>query len=54
MIVGGVVWGQFFVFSVCVCVCIFGGVEVWCYLSIQETYGYKGVCEGGTPSEGGE
>ena len=22
--------GAIFVFSVCVCVCIFGGVEVWC------------------------
>ena len=33
--VGRVVWGQFFVFSVCMYVCIFGGDEVWCKLNIQ-------------------
>ena len=29
-----------FVFSVCIHVCIFGGDEIECYLSIQGMYGY--------------
>ena len=33
--------GVIFVFSVCIHVCIFGGVEIECYLSIQGMYGNK-------------
>ena len=33
--------GVIFVFSVCIHVCIFGGDEIECYLSIQVMYGYK-------------
>ena len=40
MIVGRVVWGVIFVFSVCIHVCIFGGDEIESYLSIQGMYGY--------------
>ena len=32
--------GVIFVFSVCIHVCIFGGDEIECYLSIQGMYGY--------------
>ena len=35
--------GVIFVFSVCIHVCIFGGDEIECYLSIQGMYGYNGV-----------
>ena len=33
--------GVIFVFSVCIHVCIFGGDEIECYLSIQGMYGYN-------------
>ena len=35
--------GVIFVFSVCIHVCIFGGGEIKCYLSIQGMYGYIGL-----------
>ena len=40
MIVGRAIRGQFSFFSVCIHVCIFGGDEIECYLSIQGMYGY--------------
>ena len=38
--------GVIFVFSVCIHVCIFGGDEIECYLSIQGMYGYKKIFDG--------